>query len=500
MTMGISGTIETASREPPLLRSPETCAFIAPAERAAVLIDTAQYFGAAKAVMRAARRSIFLLGWDFDPRTLLEPEATPLRDDHVLGLFLNQLKAARPALDIRILIWSMSLPIAAQHGFFPHRSRFWLDRGIKFHLDRSAPYGASRHEKLLVVDDAIAFCGGSDFARDRLDTRSHTDRARWRRLPNGERYPPRHDVMICVEGQIARALGTHARARWQEATGETPAAPAQPQDQDSLWPAELASPFNAVPVGVVRSVPADRGKPGVRQTAALSLTAIAAAQRLIYLENQYFTAAPIREALARRLMEPDGPEIVLICTDRSPSYFDRATMDSTRDVFIARLRACDRFDRLRVYAPHTSQGRPIIVHSKMAIIDDRLLRIGSSNLNNRSCGYDTETDLAIEAEPADMLAAGQIAVIRATLLGHFIGWTGAQFDAHRRRHESMIAALDALGEDGRRLRPYEPRPLGFVSRVIAAWHLGDPTDIRDAWRAWRRPKDAVSAISTISGR
>jgi phosphatidylserine/phosphatidylglycerophosphate/cardiolipin synthase-like enzyme len=476
--------------QPQILEPGDTCSAILPALHAAALIDVAQYYAEARRAMAAARRSIHILGWDFDPRTHLTPKVAP-DESHVLGSFLSRLKSEKPWLDIRILIWRMTLAIAVEHRFFPYLSSLWLKRGIHFRLDGTAPYGASRHEKLLVIDDSLAFCGGSDFAPDRLDIRSHPDWPLWRHLPNGEQYPPRHDVMICVDGPIARALGTHARTRWQEATGESLPPPA-PAGIEGCWPKDLGAPFQTIPVGFVQSLPARRNRPAVRQTEAFYLKAIRAARHLIYLENQYFTAARIREALAARLAEPEGPQIILICTAKSPSYFDRATMDSVRDVFVARLKACDRHNRLRVYAPHTEKGRPIIVHSKLAIFDGTLLRIGSSNLNQRSQGYDTETDLALSAEDS-----APIIRLRDALIGHFAGMSGEAFAAHRRSHASLIGALDAL--QSMRLRPFVPRKLGRLGRLVAAWHLGDPYDVSEAWRPWRRVRDEA-AISTMSGR
>ena len=38
-----------------------------------------------------------------------------------------------------------------------------------------------------------------------------------------------------------------------------------------------------------------------------------------------------------------------------------------------------------------------MIHSKVMVVDDFLLRIGSANLNNRSMGTDTECDLAFAA-------------------------------------------------------------------------------------------------------
>ena len=56
----------------PLLRAGETCSTVESAEKAAVLIDNEAYFSAAAAAIRQARHSVWLLGWEFDPRTALK--------------------------------------------------------------------------------------------------------------------------------------------------------------------------------------------------------------------------------------------------------------------------------------------------------------------------------------------------------------------------------------------------------------------------------------------
>ena len=87
-------------------------------------------------------------------------------------------------------------------------------------------------------------------------------------------------------------------------------------------------------------------------------------------------------------------------THQSRGLVERLVMGSNRDRLIRRLHQADRHDRLRVYYPvvpgREGEGQ-ILVHSKLIIVDDTLLRVGSSNLNNRSAGLDTECDLAIEA-------------------------------------------------------------------------------------------------------
>src|SRR5262249_34479608 len=151
------------------------------------------------------------------------------------------------------------------------------------------------------------------------------------------------------------------------------------------------------------------------------------ARTSIYLENQYFTSPVIGEALAVRLQQEGGPEVVVITTEHSPSYFDKMTMDQTRANLLARLRAADKYGRFRAYCPRTREGKTIIVHSKVAIIDDRLLRIGSANLNNRSAGFDTECDMVVEAHTPQEHQA--IIDLRARLIGHFLGLSVTQLEA-----------------------------------------------------------------------
>jgi phosphatidylserine/phosphatidylglycerophosphate/cardiolipin synthase-like enzyme len=241
--------------------------------------------------------------------------------------------------------------------------------------------------------------------------------------------------------------------------------------------------LTGVQVAVARTEPAWRGRPGVREWRELTLRSIGEARRCLYLENQYFTAPAIADALVARLEEPDGPEIVLVSTWASPSYFDRLTMDRARTLTLARLRAADRHGRFRAYCPRTVGGRAIIVHSKVTIVDDRLVRIGSGNLNNRSGGFDTEAELAVEADRPETAAA--IRRLRDHLVGHFLGRSAADIAQATARAGGLGAAIEAL-RHGVRLNPIEPRPLGPISRFIAAYHLGDPDGSWDSWRVDRR--------------
>jgi phosphatidylserine/phosphatidylglycerophosphate/cardiolipin synthase-like enzyme len=481
----ISGEVITNRRpRPSLLVEGVTCWRKAQADRVAFLVDSSAYFAAIMAAMRQAKRSILIVGWAFDPRTRLRPapEAEENAPDEI-GNLLIRLAKANPDLDVRILVWKSALPISASQDFFPHRARAWFkDTPVRFMLDSTIPFGACHHQKVVVVDDKLAFSGGGDISVDRWDTPAHLDEDPRRLMPSGDCHDPRHEVMMMVDGQAAVALADLARDRWLRATGR--AVPPPPETEGDRWPLWLSPDMHAAQVAIARTEPRWRKCPEVREIEALHLEAIRSARHAIYLENQYFTSPVIGEALAARLQQPDGPEIVVISTEHSPSYFDQMTMDRTRANLLDRLRAADRYGRFRAYCPRTRDGKTIIVHSKVAIIDDRMVRIGSANLNNRSAGFDTECDLIIEAVTPQQRQA--VSDLRARLIGHFLNMSVTQLEAVA-REGGLVGAMDLLqaASEGR-LQKLEPAPLGPLARLIARYHLGDPMDAADSWRPWLR--------------
>jgi phosphatidylserine/phosphatidylglycerophosphate/cardiolipin synthase-like enzyme len=477
---------KSLSMAPPVILKPGlNCWRVEHARRVAFLVDGQDYFAAVLGALRAARRSVLLLGWGFDPRTRLLPDGFERGDEpDEIGRVLLDI-AGRPGVDVRVLIWKSALPIEASQDFFPHRARAWFaDSAVKFRLDNAIPLAGCHHQKVLVIDDKVAFCGGADFGVDRWDTPAHADSDARRIDPSFSSHPPRHEVAMLVDGGAARALGDLARERWRRASGEAPEPPPmRADDADDPWPRGLRPDLTDVQVAIVRTEPPWRGRPLVQEWKRLTLAAIADARRTIYLENQYFTSPIIAEALARRLAEPDGPEIVLVSTEASPSWFDRLSMDRARGVALARLRAADIFGRFLAFCPETTHGRPIIVHAKLCITDDRLLRIGSANLNNRSLGLDTECELAIEA--TDASAATAILGLRDRLIGHYVNRSAGDVARSISRQRGLIAGIEALNH-GQRLKPIEPPRTGPLVRLIAGYHLGDPLSVGDAWRPWRR--------------
>ncbi len=490
-----------------LLKEGTTCWRVGTAPRAALLLDMADYVLAARDAMSGARRSIHLLNWAFDPDTLFEPQpGCTGPDSDRFGAFLKDLACARPELDVRVLCWKSPLPIAATQDFFPFKARkCFAGSPVKFVLDGALPTGAAHHQKVIIIDDVVAFCGGADIGPDRWDTPDHLDDHPCRRKkPRDTKcFDSRHEVMTVVDGEPARALGQLFRDRWRRATREALPEPEAESLPAPPWPSFVKPDFRQATVGLSRSVATWKKVAQVRESEALYLASFAAAKRCIYLENQYFTSPIMAEALAARLGEPRGPEVVLVSTQHSPSYFDQMTMDRTRSVFLKRLKDADKYGRFHAYSPTTSLGKTIIVHAKMAIIDDVLLRVGSSNLNNRSFGFDTECDLSIEASRGAGGAPerARISALRTRIIAHWFGCDDAVVAAAIARTGKIGKAIEALRLAGYcRLRPLEPTPIGPMATFIATFHIGDPITARDAWLPWTRRARLKEALAAAARR
>ena len=258
-----------------------------------------------------------MLGWDFNSQTRLHYDPVPKDGPPaVLGEFLNYLAKRRRGLHVHVLTWDFPMMFAGDREFPPMYGFGWEPaRRVHFRYDDTHPVGASQHQKVVVIDDALAFSGGIDLTVRRWDCCDHAPDDP-RRTADDKPYPPFHDIMIAVDGEAARQLGGSARERWRLATGQR----LKPVDASIPipWPAQLEPDVTGVDVGIARTLPPRGELPAVREVEKLYLDMIAAARRSIYIENQYFTAPRIAAALEKRLAEPDGPEIVLVLRLLSP--------------------------------------------------------------------------------------------------------------------------------------------------------------------------------------
>jgi len=461
------------------------------AGRVAFLVDAADYYEAFADALEAAERSVVLVAWDVHSKTPIR--VRPDGEVVELGELVHAALERNPALVVHILTWDF---IVFYAGDRERRGTGLLCPGahprLNVHFDSCHPNLASHHQKIVVVDDRLAFSGGLDFTAGRRDTPAHPAIDPLRVKASGEPAPPFHDVVMAVDGDAAKALGELCRERWLRATGERLEAV---RSDDDPWPGRLEPDLHDVPVAIARTEPAHDGRREVREVEALNVDAIRAARRDIYIETQYFAVEDLIAPLAERL--DAGVEIVVVVPSDSTDWLEASTLGALRARMVRELRAADRFGRLRVCHPTVPDLGDLYVkvHSKLMIVDDRFLRIGSSNLCNRSLGVDTECDLAIEPEGrADVVRA--IARLRARLLGEHLGTGAEAVERAIGESGSLVAAVDALRGGDRTLVDLDdvdpswkdvvladpalvdpPRPLHLARWVRSFWPAGSRTAV-----------------------
>ncbi|KQT83168.1 phospholipase D-like domain-containing protein [Aurantimonas sp. Leaf443] len=458
---------------PSILEEGRTCWRIATADRLSIIVDAADFFHAAKEAMLAAEHSIFLIGWDFDARIELEPEGPTLEGPNEIGKFLNWISRRRRGLDVRILKWDLGVLNSLGRGETPFFMLNWMFGGrVKLKLDGAHPPLAAHHMKLLVIDETLAFCGGIDMTVGRWDTREHEENRAGRHTPRGAPLGPWHDATSCLTGPAAKALSELARMRWERATGETIEVLAGEKD---IWPQRLPVDFTQVDVGIARTAPEYEDRRQICEIEAATLAIVATVRRTLYIESQYFASRKIAEAIAARLAEPDGPQILVVNPDTADGWLEAKAMDSARIRMMHLLDKADRHGRFRIVYPANEAGSPIYVHAKIMIADDRILKLGSANLNNRSLGYDTECDIVMEREEEDDEMASEILLKRDGLLAEHLG---CSLEAVRavlsETGGSLFAVLDRLDPQGRRMVPMPMRALTPDEEMLAESDIADP--------------------------
>jgi len=445
---------------------------VARADRAALLIDGEAYFRAFAHAALQAKSSIVLITWDFHSQTRLHLNIAGVPD--LLGDFLSFLLQRHPRLKIFILAWDYPVmfsrgrerPIGSDGGWQPHPD-------IRFHYDAKCPFGAALHQKIVVIDGAVAFCGGIDLTTERWDTPAHLPGDPKRSsVGEIEPYCPVHDSMLVVDAGAAHALLDVARQRWLVATGR--ALPVAPVDRDA-WPESVTPTFSDVEVAVARTVPAcDSPRvAAVTEVETLYLDMIASARRYIYIENQYFTAKTLGDALAARLAAADGPEVIVVSRLSSNGWLEAPTMAALRTMLLQKLRAADAHGRFRAWFP-TVHGECCDVHSKLMMVDDLWLRVGSANFASRSMALDTECDLVIAAGGSASARAAMVAT-RNALLGEHLDVTPDDLERAIAAAGSLGAAVTYLAKDsGRTLCPFENLDEPSTAVLALAEGVADP--------------------------
>ncbi|PLX78521.1 MAG: phosphatidylserine synthase [Desulfuromonas sp.] len=453
------------------LQLENNCWRIAKANRTAFLIDGEDYFRAIAEACEAARSLIIIIGWDIDSRIRLRRG----KDDkqETLKQFLDRLATEKPELQIYLLEWDFAMLYSMERETWPIFSLDWqTHQRVHFELDDAHPVGASHHQKIVTIDDKLAFVGGFDLACARWDTSEHLPHHPQRK-DNGDSHDPFHDVQTLIDGDAAEAVAELARRRWRNLTGDDlPEVAASGQDP---WPDAVPVDLKDENIAILRTEPEHEGESEVREIEDFYLSAIEQAKHQIYIENQYLTSHVIGNALEDSLSKKSGPEILIVLPKECSGWLEKETMGALRQRLLQRLRDADKHKRLKVFYPdHCDLEEGIInVHSKLMIVDGRLATIGSANLSNRSMGFDTECNLALTGDD-DTATKQMVSSLRDRLLAEHLGCDPEKVKTTFEKCGSLLKTVESLAGGQRTLRDLPCIATDHVIDSLSADTLVDP--------------------------
>lgn len=509
-----------SGEETTIFKPGDNCWRIEPADRIALLVDGENYFGALYEALCTAQRCIRILSWDlYSKMDLLRGSREPTKYPTQIYELLDALLKEREQLHVYILLWDFSMIYAFEREWSSLITLRWNSHPrLHFKLDAEHPFGGSQHQKVVTIDDRIAFVGGFDIAHSRWDSREHKAEDLRRNFNSGHYYPPFHDVQMLVDGKAAAALAELARYRWDQVNGD-PAPSINPGPHDP-WPAHVHPQFNNLEIAISRTFPeyGQRTK-AVREVEKLFLDLIRGAKQFIYIENQYFTSTGIANALIKRLQADTGPEIVMVLPHHT-GIKEQITMDVIRAGLLRRLRDVDKHDRLRIYMPldpALPDGQCLKVHAKLMYVDHRYIRVGSANLSGRSMGLDSECDLALAMTRPEDQQAGQ--EFLCDLLAEHLAVEPAQVLETSSQTQSLIRTIEALRKPGQKtLEPLEisgssayeemqiseelidpPRPWDPERFIGELEPEGDDTfgQPKSPWLRWVKPLAFLALLATL---
>jgi phospholipase D1/2 len=450
-----------------------TCATTLTTTRSGLLVDGRDYYRAVHDACRQAQRSILMLGWQFDSRVDLLRGGDEQGAEHAVQLlaFLGELCEQRPDLHVYILAWRSSPVFALEREPFQSLTfKLRSHSNLRFELDDCHPATASQHQKLVVVDRAVAFLGGMDLCASRWDDRSHCadDARRPKPAPGVGRYGPYHDVQAYVTGDAVDVLREWFAERWRRGTCEEITLPPVARAEVAFTPT-LA--IDVPDVGLVRTLPEYDDPPAtpVYELRELHHVAIAAAQSSIYIENQYFSSEDVRRALIDRMRAGGQLEIVIVLPAKSGGFKEQVAIGVRQSEILRELEAVavQTGHHLGIYypaAPGEDGDVPVFVHSKVLTVDDRFLLVSSCNTTNRSLGLDSELGIAWETDRADE----SLRAARIELMREHCGLDATEADDILRPEAGLVARLDGLARArSHRLRLHAKAEDTGAARAIA---------------------------------
>jgi phosphatidylserine/phosphatidylglycerophosphate/cardiolipin synthase-like enzyme len=274
---------------------------------------------------------------------------------------------------------------------------------------------ASYHQKMLTIDGEVAYVTGMNVRSVDWDTTEHHvfDERRMAFDATAEDRlevldgmamtdnNPRRDYGVRVEGPAVADVDMLLRQRWAETIVEDEPYAAG----NTMWaPTPTAA---ARPSGVTAQFQVTMPDPIPERSILESMAkAIAQADRYIYIEDQYWRAPLLNEVLLETLQSK--PWVKLIVVTQPVALYDPGAHWTAQTDQLFRNEVPDQYLTLQLRTFDWGVDEdwigddeidvhdlPVNVHSKLMIVDDRYLSVGSANKNNRGLLFEGEANMAV---------------------------------------------------------------------------------------------------------
>lgn len=364
--------------------------------------EAGPYFDRVSKLLEEAKSFVVLVGWQIDSRLRLK---RPAGESETLREKLIRLCIEKPDLQIFLLFWDHAYLYVLERESW--QGRIWdsVHPRIHFIFDNRHPLGGSHHEKIGIFDGLIALVGGIDLCDERWDEPCHLYCDPRRSLDGREEHHgPYHDMAIQVTGSVCAEIQAHVARRWKSIStipfpDSFPALPALSRAGHRVYLSRTVAKMESKFVGPSM----------IREIEFLFRDLIGTARSRLILEGQYFWSKRINDMLISKVLAMKGErfEVILILADlREVKSYSRQMMVYELGLLSA-LRGAANYAgvTLTVGCPSVwshcvglpPPPKPVYIHSKILIVDDRYLGIGSANYATRALRIDSELQLTLEA-------------------------------------------------------------------------------------------------------
>lgn len=452
-----------------------------------IVVDYGNYYRDLHESIVKARHSIFILGWDIDSRIELLRGEHAENSKHPVTLFdlLCWKAKENPEIQIYLNKWNYSFFFMKEREpLWEHKWKACGHNNIHICLDGMIPLGACHHQKIAVIDDETVYWGGMDVALGRWDFRDHHVKNPHRADPCGfpsfdgtKHFHPYHDIQAVMSGPAARSMARLVRDRWEQACDTVPILLRGDLSEGipPTWPDSDPPDFENIDVAISRTIPKMGEKEAVLEIKQAYLDEISQAENFIYIENQFLCSDLIAKAINQQLHRKPNLRVLLVSCYEPQGIMERKSMWGGRVKFRDLIEADGVADRVAMVYPMAKEdGETAVVriHSKLMIIDDKYMHLGSSNINNRSFGMDTECDVSLIGNSEK--ACRKIAAVRTDLIREHCGREAEEIDRMIDTLQPVSRFLEPVPHSTQHLKRIDDEVYRTENFVSLARKIADP--------------------------